>query len=170
MTKSRDELTELEGAILGVLRRAGGLSAYKVRSVFLASRSAEWSGSAGAVYPALARLKKRGLVAMRAVGDKRGTKICTLTKAGENAHEAWVCDVERAAGPGLDPFRVRAADFSALPARERRTLAAALTRELEMQMAEAKSALKRMDRGDAAMTELHIALNATRLTWLKRNS
>lgn len=170
MTKSRDELTELEGAILGVLRRSGGLSAYGVRSVFLGSHSAEWSGSAGAVYPALARLKKGGFVATRSLGDRRGTKICALTETGKAAHESWVCDVARAAGPGLDPFRVRAADLSSVPARKRREFAASLARELEAQRSALKSSLSGKEPADAAMAELHIALIETRLAWLKRNS
>jgi DNA-binding PadR family transcriptional regulator len=168
MTNARAGLTELEGAILGVLSRASGLTTYAVRSVFVESRSAEWSGSAGAVYPALARLRKAGLVSSRTLGDKRGSKLCELTKAGVEAHQAWVCDVARAAGPGLDPFRVRAADLWALPGRKRAALIADLTGEIEARRSELRSALAEMDQSDRVMTELHIALLETRLAWLKR--
>ena len=60
-------MTELEGAILGVIRLDPSCTAYRVRQVFLASRSDEWSGSAGAVYPAIdltAGERERGTLEM----------------------------------------------------------------------------------------------------------
>src|SRR3569832_2452332 len=72
ITKARGGLTELEGAILGVLRRGGAMSAYAMRQVFLVSQSDEWSGSAGAVYPAIARRRGAGRGAAGARGGGRG--------------------------------------------------------------------------------------------------
>src|SRR5690606_37675280 len=83
MTKTRASLTELEGAILGVLRRDPGATAYRIRQVFRVSRSAEWSGSAGAVYPALKRMQKDRLIAERPEQDERGTRTYALTPAGK---------------------------------------------------------------------------------------
>lgn len=161
-------MTELEGAILGVLRRGGAMSAYAVRQVFLVSQSDEWSGSAGAVYPAIARLQKAKLVAAAAQkADGRGTKALTPTRAGLAAHDDWLCDVVRAAGPGSDPFRTRAPSWSKLPAAQRRTLIAALIEEMERQRA-AVRANTLDDSGDAVIQELNLALLDTRLNWLKR--
>jgi DNA-binding PadR family transcriptional regulator len=58
---------------MGVLRRAPGSTAYAVRQVFHASASADWSGSAGAVYPAIERLKTAKLLTPRKEKDGRGT-------------------------------------------------------------------------------------------------
>ena len=45
VTKPRAGLTELEGAILGILRRVSGFSAYAVRQVFLSSQL--WADAKG---------------------------------------------------------------------------------------------------------------------------
>ena len=160
-------MTELEGAILGVLRREPGLSAYAVRRVFQMSVSAEWSGSAGAVYPALARLKTARLIAGRAQDDGRGTVTFTLTPAGLAAHDTWLCDVERAAGPGSDPFRTRAALWLELPAGKRRALMQALKKEIEVRRDALAAALSSRDMGDRLTDEILIAQMELKLRWLK---
>ncbi len=167
ITKARDGLTELEGAILGVLRRARGLTAYAVRQVFAASPSAEWSGSAGAVYPAIARLTKARLIAGKALGDGRGTVALGLTAAGVAAHDDWLCDAVRAAGPGSDPFRTRAALWRELPAARRRALMKALKGEIERRR-DALAARTQDDPGEAVTDELLVGLLELRLKWLER--
>ncbi|MBP6014226.1 MAG: helix-turn-helix transcriptional regulator [Alphaproteobacteria bacterium] len=166
MTKSRATLTELEGAILGVLIRAQSATAYRVRQVFQASRSAEWSGSAGAVYPAMRRLASDGLIKARAQEDGRGTQTYTLTAAGRAAHDAWLCDIDRAVGPGLDPFRTRAPLWPTLPPAARRKLMKALKAEIESRRATLARERDNGDEGDAIAARLHIALLDTRLKWL----
>jgi len=68
--------------MLGVVRLEPNCTAYRVRQVFLASRSTEWSGSAGAVYPAVNRLQVEGLIGETPEQDGRGTKTYRLTPAG----------------------------------------------------------------------------------------
>jgi DNA-binding PadR family transcriptional regulator len=165
--KGESELTELEGAILGVLRRTRDFTAYSVRQVFRASRSEEWSGSAGAVYPAIARMKAAGLVTARAASDGRGTKTYALTRAGLVAHDRWLCDVERAIGPGIDPFRTRASLWSALGTRRRHRLMQALAKELRRRHDELSRALPSLDEGDVIALRLHLALLDSRLLWLQ---
>jgi DNA-binding PadR family transcriptional regulator len=166
MTKSRAALTELEGAILGVLRRGPGMTPYAVRKVFLASRSEEWSGSAGAVYPAIARLAAAGLIAARAGADRRGTKAYALSAAGRRAHDAWLCDAGRAAGIGIDPFRTRASLWQFLPARRRNALFRALTRTIRVQRSAIAAAAGTQDEADAAVDRLVLTLLDARLAWL----
>jgi DNA-binding PadR family transcriptional regulator len=166
MTKTRAGLTELEGAILGVLRRDPSATAYRIRQVFRVSRSAEWSGSAGAVYPALKRMLKDRLIAERPVEDERGTRTYALTPAGKAAHDAWLCDAARASGPGLDPFRTRAGFWSLLPPARQRTLMNALRSEIEKRRDALKSELPAYDEDDAAIATLHIALLDLRLKWI----
>ena len=168
ITKARGTLTELEGAILGVLRRAEGMTAYAVRQVFLTSLSAEWSGSAGAVYPAIARLTAAKLLAAHAKGDGRGTTSLVLTATGRAAHDRWLCDVERAVGPGTDPFRTRAGLWMELTPTRRRSLMKALQKEIARQRGALKSEPLLPGEADAITRELHLALLEMRLRWLEQ--
>lgn len=166
MTKSRAGLTELEGAIFGVLARAPSATAYRIRRVFQDSRSAEWSGSAGAVYPAIRRLVAERLIKERAETDGRGTHTYELTQAGRTAYERWLCDIARAVGPGLDPFRTRAPLWIGLPPATQRKLARELKSALERQRKVLADALRDLDESDATAARLHIALLDLRLKWL----
>src|SRR6476659_7226575 len=58
----RSDLTELEQCVLGVIWRDGPMTAYEIAALFTKSLSPYWSGSAGAIYPVVQRLRKRGLV------------------------------------------------------------------------------------------------------------
>lgn len=152
---------------MGVLRRGPGLSAYAVRRIFQVSLSAEWSGSAGAVYPAMTRLRIAGLIgAMAQDEDRRGTQSLKLTAKGQRAHDDWLCDVERAAGPGSDPFRTRAALWRELPAAKRRALMKALKAEIERRR-DALTGKKQDDPGEAVTDELLVAQLELRLRWLE---
>jgi len=164
MTKPR--ATELEGAMLGVLRQLGGASAYRVRQVFLQSRSAAWSGSAGAVYPAIRRLEAAGWLTARRERDGRGTQNYTVTPSGLAAHDRWLCDVGRATDPGMDPFRTRAALWRMLPPRKRQALLAALKTQLSEQRASLQRDLPSLDEGDTLIQHLLLALTDQRLVWL----
>ena len=166
MTKSRAGLTELEGAIFGVLVRAPSATAYRIRRVFQDSRSAEWSGSAGAVYPAIRRLVAERLLKERAEDDGRGTRTYALTPAGRAAYERWLCDIARAVGPGLDPFRTRAPLWTGLPSATQRKLERELRAALEEQRQNLSAALRDLDKSDSAAAHLHIALLDLRLKWL----
>lgn len=168
MTKTRAGLTELEGAILCVIRSTPGTTAYRVRQTFLVSRSAEWSGSAGAVYPAIARLEAVGLLSASAETDKRGTRTFRLTGAGKAAHERWLCDERRTLSPGLDPFRTRAGFWSALPPQRQRKLMQRLQRAIRSLRAELVREQRSTPGGDRIMLDLHIELQDLRLRWLDR--
>jgi len=167
MTKPRAALTELEGAILGVLRRAPGLTPYAVRKVFLHSRSAEWSGSAGAVYPAIARLARERLLRATAGDDARGTVTYVLSAKGAAAHDRWLGDVARATSPGIDPFRTRAALWLHLPGRARKALLRKLERETRRQREAMIATPPDGDEGEAITGQLLLGLLDLRLVWLK---
>jgi DNA-binding PadR family transcriptional regulator len=168
MTKARANLTELEGAILSIVRAALQATPYRIRQVFLASPSAEWSGSAGAVYPAVKRLEAHALIKPTPPIDERGTRAYRLTRAGETAHESWLCDVERAASPGLDPFRTRAGFWHVLPAAKRRTLLQQLRREILAARARLAKPDGPRNEGDKIMDDLHLGLQDLRLQWIDK--
>jgi DNA-binding PadR family transcriptional regulator len=164
--KSR-ALTELEGAALTVIHRLKSCTPYRVRLDFLQSRSHEWSGSAGAVYPALRRLHARGLLKAQQTGEGRRSVNYALSKAGSEALARWLTDVECAAGSGLDPFRCRADLWRDLPEAEQDAFRQKVAGELEKKCADIAQLLKRGDAQEPDALTLELALHRTRLHWLK---
>jgi DNA-binding PadR family transcriptional regulator len=101
-------LTDLEGAALAEIASRGAATGYAVAQAFGQSPSEFWSGSAGAVYPAIKRLAARGLLEPSAAAAGKRQRIdYRLTPAGRVALEAWLLDARRAAGMGFDPLRTR---------------------------------------------------------------
>ena len=168
MKKSHSTLTEFEGALLTEIRRRGRCTAYEVRRGFETSRSFEWSGSSGAVYPAIKRLTERGLVeAEAAAGDARGTQRLRLSRQGATTLRTWAVDTERAVGPGLDPFRIRSSEWEALPAAKRRAHLRKLKQELVARVTELEHALEAEGQASTSRIELDLALQRSRLEWLE---
>src|SRR5262252_1915289 len=103
-------LTELEGAVLGVIARSSPCTPYRVRRVFLDSPSPYWSGSAGAIYPLLRRLEQRGLLTSRKRRTGRRAALAyTLTARGTQAFRAWLQPPWPTVVTGVpaDPLRTR---------------------------------------------------------------
>jgi DNA-binding PadR family transcriptional regulator len=134
------QLTELEGCVLGLLKLRGPRTPYAIRREFLASPTPHWSGSAGAIYPLVGRLAKRGLVrAARGTGDGRGGTLYALTAAGGRALRGWLGPPLSPLTLGLppDPIRTRVGFLGLLPEEERRSFLAAAEEDLRRQLAEA---------------------------------
>lgn len=86
--------TTLELALLGLvaLRRQSG---YDIKRIFETTALAQFSSSPGAIYPALARLEARGLLASKletAAGARR-RRVYAITPAGEDMLDAWLHEV-----------------------------------------------------------------------------
>ena len=114
--------TELEGAVLGVLRERGPCTAYAVRRVFLDSPSPYWSGSAGAIYPLMKRLERLGRIASRGgATGRRPSRLYRLTARGSRAFRAWLQPPWPAVVTGVpaDPVRTRVSFLGVLSAGER---------------------------------------------------
>jgi DNA-binding PadR family transcriptional regulator len=161
-------LTELEGAALSVINGLGACTPYQVRQNFLSSRSREWSGSAGAVYPAIRRLHAGGLLRALQTDDARRSVRFSLSAVGRKAFEGWMKDVERASGSGLDPFRCRADHWDLLPAIDRRALLRALRRKLEQRLEVLAAVSDHPDTPERRALSLEVELHKTRLRWLER--
>lgn len=101
-------ITDLEGAVLGLVARDGPVTAYAVMRSFMRSPSRFWSGSSGAIYPLLKRIKVRGFIAGQSAqkGNRNATAF-VLTTQGRDALNAWLLDADRAADIGFDPLRTR---------------------------------------------------------------
>lgn len=159
-------MTELEGAILALLGTDGPMTAYAVRKVFLDSPSSFWSGSAGAIYPALKRMEKAGLVQSEdATRGHRAASALSLTPEGRAAAHAWSSDAATAIGAGYDPFRIRVGSWKALPPDGRAALKRQLVTRIEARLAEMADPAYRPD--DRDRIALETALQRARLDWLR---
>jgi DNA-binding PadR family transcriptional regulator len=85
------EPTTLEFAILGLLHQQSQ-SGYDIRKVFATTALGNYSSSPGAIYPALRRLEKRGLVAGEVddANELRPRKLFSPTSAGRALFRAWL--------------------------------------------------------------------------------
>lgn len=89
--------TTLEFALLGLIRQTPR-SGYDLRKIFATSPMGNYSSSPGAIYPALRRLKTKGLIRSAADrGDRpRPRELFTVTAQGERALRSWLgAPVER---------------------------------------------------------------------------
>jgi DNA-binding PadR family transcriptional regulator len=116
-------LSELEGVVLGVVWKFGPCTPHAIRSHFFASRSARFSGSAGAIYPLVARLERAAL--LHSQSDRRSRqrrRLYEITPAGRRRLVTWLSPPFREQDVGAlhDPIRTRVYFLAALPARERR--------------------------------------------------
>lgn len=166
-------LTEMEGTVLGVVWSRQPCTPYQVRREFLDSPSAHWSGSAGAIYPVMARLEAARLVASAAhATGSRQSRRYRVTQAGRAALRRWV-------GPPIpeevltvppDPLRTRVAFMTILPAGDR----AAFLEEIETRLATlldlAKKSHAEARAGDPyfeLMARGAVAMQKTRLVWMR---
>ncbi|MFN6934952.1 MAG: helix-turn-helix transcriptional regulator [Tsuneonella sp.] len=167
MNDPQASLTELEGAILSEIHHRGAGTAFKVRKAFQSSPSLEWSGSAGAVYPAIRRLTDHGLIAAQTEVSGRRTSTLTLTTTGVERLNAWICNAERAAGLGLDPFRLRSGLWDHLPLPQRLAGLEALSSELTRQIAELAAYRTTLDSVEQRRVDLSITLQHMRIEWIE---
>jgi DNA-binding PadR family transcriptional regulator len=117
-----ERLSDLEGAALALIAQSGEATSYQVAAQFAGSPAEYWSGSAGAVYPMMTRLERRGLiVGAEGMTGKRARTVWRLTDQGRAAMIAWLTDAERASEMGFDPLRTRLAHLDLMTAAQRRT-------------------------------------------------
>ena len=167
--KRRVGLTELEGAILSAVGRGDQITPYRLRQAFLLSPSLEWSGSAGAVYPAMRRLKKAGLLSATAGGDKRGTEYYRVTPAGQRALLGWASDVRRAASAGIDPFRSRAPQWLLLQPAQRGPILRDLEKAVLARCEALRCKMATVEAPERAQAWLELELQLARLRWIAAN-
>jgi len=167
-------MTELEGAVLGVIWSRGPITAYGVLQRFLVSATRGWSASTGAIYPAIRRLTADGLVqATPAPGDKRSTRQLMLTSEGKAALHDWLFELQDwMGGAVVDPVRTRMNYIGLLPRAEQLKL-------IDKAEENARSALAEIQRfvpDPTAHEQLGLKLAAVgaradveaRLAWLKQ--
>ena len=117
-------VSELEGCVLGVIGLEEPVTAYAVAMVFVKSPSPQWSGSAGAIYPLVQRLRRKNLIrATRHAVGERGRSLLSLAPAGRTAFQAWLGPPVRARVGGVppDPLRTRIRFLGLVSARRQRS-------------------------------------------------
>jgi DNA-binding PadR family transcriptional regulator len=168
-------LTELEGAVLGLLRRGGEGTAYSVRRVFLTSPSPHWSGSAGAIYPLIARLVRERLLAVRrSARGRRRSSIYTPTPRGLRALRSWLQPPwpPEVTGVPADPLRTRIELVGALTPAERSRFVREAIESVHVHVeAVSRDLARRRESGDrlAELADLGaLAALRARVKWLER--
>jgi DNA-binding PadR family transcriptional regulator len=130
-------LSEIEGCVLALIQESGPATPYAIRKDFLDSPTPQWSGSAGTIYPLVARLQRRGLLHSKIhyTGDRKGRRI-SLTAAGLSAFRSWLAVPvpEWVTGIPPDPLRTRVRFLAALPMRVRREFIAETRRDAVRQL------------------------------------
>jgi DNA-binding PadR family transcriptional regulator len=166
----RHELTELEWCVVGVVWRDGPMTAYEIAALFTKSLSPYWSGSAGAIYPAVTRLRRRGLIR----GDRRVRKtVLSITAKGIASLRKWLTPPlpADAFAPSLDSVRTRLFFLEVLPRKQRLALIA----EAERVVKEKIEQFEKRRREDQANGEIFEAFGGlaviyemkARLRWLE---
>jgi DNA-binding PadR family transcriptional regulator len=165
--------TELEGCVLGIVWSQGPCTAYAARRVFLDSPSPYWSGSAGAVYPLLARLADRGLVRARAHrSGGRASRRFGITPAGRRTLERWLGPPlpDWILGIPMDPLRTRVGFLGVLPAPGRTRFLAEAERQARAHLERSRRELARTLVGSDIYEQLvawgAVASLEARLSWL----
>jgi DNA-binding PadR family transcriptional regulator len=129
------DITEFESCTLAAIQQHQPCSAYEIRQVFARSTTPDWSGTTGSIYPAIARLTKRGLIDVESqAGDRRGRRNLRVTRQGAQAVRAWLTDLPPwVAKATPDPIRTRVSFLEQLASDAERIAflrqAQALTRE-----------------------------------------
>jgi DNA-binding PadR family transcriptional regulator len=107
---AKRELSRFEQALLGLVSEGAPCTAYWIRRQLQKSPSSFFSGSAGAVYPAIERLEQRALVKATVLEEGRRTsRQYRLTAEGRKALKAWL----------LPPFPPEDIAFTMDPVRTR---------------------------------------------------
>jgi DNA-binding PadR family transcriptional regulator len=84
-------LTDFEQILLGLVARSPS-SGYELKKFFATTPAVVYQPSSGALYPALRRLERRGLLSAEQAPAtaKRGQRRYRLTATGHTAHASWL--------------------------------------------------------------------------------
>lgn len=162
-------LTEYESHVLALVARDGPVTAYKVRKILESSPAAGISSSAGAVYPAVARLKARKLISSAAVDtDGRNTEILKVTEDGRSAVRRWIAQVTPDQLLPVDPLRTRVAHAHMLSSKDRVAWLRRMKDALKEKLAEIEAYSERHSEGLMDYAHRHAKrITAARIVWIE---
>jgi DNA-binding PadR family transcriptional regulator len=111
----RDNLTENEGILLSLIVREEPVTPYHLYRSLANSPTKAINSSKGQLYPAIRRLKDRGLIITERVeGDRRNAERVSATETGKAAVRTWVQNIELSHIVLDDPLRTRVLAFDLL--------------------------------------------------------
>ena len=114
------KVTEHEGILLSLVLRQQPVTAYQLFRFFEQSPVTSINASKGQLYPAIRRLRQRGLLEAREVaGDGRKSEELSVTDVGRKAVRNWVKEINDAHIILDDPLRTRILSFDVLTREER---------------------------------------------------
>jgi DNA-binding PadR family transcriptional regulator len=169
----KNALTELEACVLGLVSSEGPCTPYHVHHAVGSSPSPHWSGSAGAIYPLITRLERRGLIQTSTVRrGRRVGRLCRISPAGRRALLAWLGPPfpDWIAALPIDPLRTRLRFLGALPPQRRRQFVTAAREAVRQNVTMIRADCIRLAKGNdpfehaMARGGLHVA--RARLAWL----
>ncbi len=163
-------LSSVEGHLLALIWRFEPTTAYFVRKSLESSLASDVSGSPGAVYPALQRLKDRGfLTAVSAPDDGRRTEWISLTAQGGVMARKWVTELATSDQLPQDPLRTKIAFADLLDPEEARhwLIEAQALLVTELEQLEAANAIDQ-PLATALAFDNAISLTSARIAWLDR--
>jgi DNA-binding PadR family transcriptional regulator len=181
MTTGRASRTTLEYALIGLIRQMPR-SGYELRKVFVATAMAGYSGSPGAIYPALRRLEADGLIegTEQPGAPGRPRREYRLTPAGEAVLQEWLAlpVTRNDVALRLDELMLRFAFLGYAADSQARTLEflASLEAHLDAFLDELQQQLEAIDAASqhVRVTHARLALEAgissvaDRLRWARR--
>jgi DNA-binding PadR family transcriptional regulator len=130
-------LTELEAHVLAQIAVHQPISAYDVMKALARSPVSSLSGSTGAIYPIVKRLRERALVEAAPVKNSpRRTEVLSCTPAGRAAAARWVGSVGDQDLLPHDPLRSKILFFSLLTKQEQMRFLLEASRALEVKLDE----------------------------------
>jgi DNA-binding PadR family transcriptional regulator len=165
-------LSELEGVVLGIVWKFGPCTPHAIRTHFLGSRSARFSGSAGAIYPLVARLRARGLLRSHPdVNGRQRRSLDEVTPQGKRLLVRWLRGLnDLDLGAVHDPVRIRVYFLAALPVEARKRFLeearAGLIRTLELMQTDLAGYERDHSPLSALATRGAIELARAQLRWL----
>jgi DNA-binding PadR family transcriptional regulator len=166
------DITEFESCTLAAIKQRQPCSAYEIRQLFARSTTPDWSGTTGSIYPAIARLLKRGLISVEAqAGDRRGRRNLMVTHQGVQAVRAWLSDLRPwIAKATPDPIRTRVSFLDQLASDAERigflSRAQALTQQALAELTAVVERLRQTDPQEYLAGRGAICQLDARLAWL----
>ncbi len=167
------KITELEGVCLSIINKHQPCTAYRVRSELKQAPSSHWRGSAGSVYPMLARLENEQFLTSKVDSrDGRGRQELRTTANGRAAIRAWIMTgaEQDLISSVTDPLRSRLFFLDVLKAKQRIQFLDKLIFEVQCYLGETKSHLAARPIADDPYEHLGslgaVKITEARLSWL----
>jgi DNA-binding PadR family transcriptional regulator len=119
MAGKQQGVSEHEGMLLALVIRQQPVTPYQLFRIFERSPVTSINASKGQIYPAIKRLKARGLLTGKAVaGDARKSEELSITPEGKLAAREWARAIDSSHVVLDDPLRTRVLSFELLSREE----------------------------------------------------